>query len=207
MERYVLVLAAVGFPFAALALEAVVQGEVGAGSAMAGSLGAVNARADALQANQSAANMLIQQQGQEIEALRAQVSQTLLLLQNGGGGGGGGSVSSLTTVVNGMSDTIQRMIACNSQGKVWDGTNCKTAGPQRIMTTVGAVKAGCGYPADPSPPSYNKLEFNTTCASRWCATALPGSKWGMETENGPGYNNSQPWYSNSSTWVSVVCGN
>ena len=83
---------------------------------------------------------------------------------------------------------------------------CANTTATRNGLTIADIKWSCGYPSDPNPPYYNQLEFNTTCASRWCATNIPGDKWGMLTENGAGYNLTTPWNSDPSTYVSVVCG-
>lgn len=74
----------------------------------------------------------------------------------------------------------------------------------RVSTTTGNVNNNCGYPADPNPPNYNQLQYNTTCASRFCASVY-GYGWGMLTEDGPGYNMNQPWNSDPNTYVSIAC--
>jgi len=76
-----LVVAASMAPAGLWALEAVVQSGVGAGSAVAGSMGAMQAQIDALQANQTGANLLINQQAAQLELLRNSVSTTERLLQ------------------------------------------------------------------------------------------------------------------------------
>ena len=96
-------------------------------------------------------------------------------------------------------------------GQVLTGINngnavCANAVATRTDLTMGDLINGCGYPADPNPPSYDRFQFDTTCVSRWCTSNIPGDTWGMLTENGPGYNGGIPWNSDPNTPVSVVCG-
>lgn len=80
------------------ALEAVVQSDVGSGSAVAGSLGAVHARTDALQANQAAANSLVNQMSQQLQQQQTVISNTVQRL-----------------------DSIEN---CIRQGLLWNGAQC-----------------------------------------------------------------------------------
>jgi hypothetical protein len=75
---------------------------------------------------------------------------------------------------------------------------------QRVSTTIGEVNAHCGFPADPNPPLYNQLQYNTTCASRFCASVY-GDQLGILTENGPTYILQRPWDSDPQTAVSIAC--
>lgn len=98
---WVLLAGVVAVP-SARALEAVVQSDVGSGSAVAGSIGAVNSRADALQANQAAANQTIQQLQQRVETLEKIIQQIADVTYGGNGsnGGNGGNGQAGTTEVS-----------------------------------------------------------------------------------------------------------
>lgn len=116
------------------ALEAVAQGDVGAGSTVAGSIGAVQARADALQANQTASNMLVNQMQQEVKDLREQVTKTQLLVQQLQGGGGA------------VTQTIQKITECNARGQFWNGSTCVAVNTNFRLAcrTVRADSSGSG---------------------------------------------------------------
>lgn len=128
---------AVAVASSAGALEAVVQADVGAGSAVAGSLNAVNSRADTLQANMVAANAVINQQNQKISATTDEVTnfkncarQTPPATWDGTQCVSLAPINTVTqlqnTVVTMQSD-MQNIITCNSQGKLWIGNQCVMA--------------------------------------------------------------------------------
>jgi hypothetical protein len=75
---------------------------------------------------------------------------------------------------------------------------------KQVVATIASVSENCGYPADPNPPSFNQLQYNTTCASRFCQ-ALFNSQLGIIVENVSGYNIQQPWSSDPNGVVIVEC--
>jgi hypothetical protein len=159
----------------ATALEAVVQSDVGSGSAVAGSIGAVNSRADALQGNMNAANLIIQQLQQQIATLQKQVSSTEKILNqitvygngsNGSNGGSGSSGSAGKTLegVGGLSgyngtDAVQPLSSGGSMcGLVrWKvGTNYAYTTPSTADGSVIVNHQGAyGY--------YNDIVYQAPC--------------------------------------------
>lgn len=141
----------------ALAMESVAQGTVGAGSAVAGSIGAVNARADALQANLTAATLLINQQNQKISETTDALNHFLAcarlnppalwdgsqcVASGSSGSGSTGTETALTTLQN----TLQQVINCNAQGKLWNGNICVYAA---ISSTAPSMTFGGSYETHP----------------------------------------------------------
>ena len=85
------------------------------------------------------------------------------------------------------------------------GTPVCRATSFRLKTTLQDVKDNCDYPKDPGPATYNQVQFQMTCASRYCANVY-GTTWGMLTGAGPGYNDNQPWDADPNTNVRIVSG-
>lgn len=126
-----LVLVVALFPFASHALEAVAQGDVGSGSAMAGSMGALQSRIDALQAYQTAAAAIVKQ-------LIQQVSHTMLDVQQ-----------LQKQAADGANGTPPEIPACTSTQILTsrDGRTlqCVSAIPQLSCRTVEAKGAAPTY--------------------------------------------------------------
>lgn len=83
------------------ALESVAQSDVGSGSAVAGGMGALQTQIDSLRANQTAANIIIQNLQQKNDTLTKIINQIAEVTYgpggNGTGGSGGGSSTSIVS--------------------------------------------------------------------------------------------------------------